>query len=414
MATRNQIDLALSGATGTGSFVGSVSAALTTPNIGTPSAGVLTNCTGLPVGSITGLGTNVATWLATPSSANLAAAVTDETGSGALVFATSPTLVTPALGTPASGVLTNCTGLPVAGGGTGKATFTAYSVVCAGTTATGAFQNVAGVGTANQVLTSNGAGALPTWQTISVVEASAVVTNINQVGHGFAVNDVVRLSGVSTYTKAQADSAANAEAIGIVVAVAGVDDFTLQQAGHATGLGALTANTVYYLSESVAGALTATEPSSAGEFSKPMLITDTTTSGWVVPYRATEITAGTPVEYDIAFNAGFTSAAVAEDVAVQSYSQVVMARTGSFVGEAGYVDTAPTGADLILDIEKNGVSIYNTKPEFAAAANTLTAGVLKTDGTEDFVSGDRVTFKITQVGSTEPGEGVRFTLKGEV
>jgi hypothetical protein len=47
--------------------------------------------------------------LGTPSSANLAAAVTDETGSGALVFATSPTFVTPALGTPASGNLANCT-----------------------------------------------------------------------------------------------------------------------------------------------------------------------------------------------------------------------------------------------------------------------------------------------------------------
>lgn len=46
------------------------------------------------------------------TSAELAAIVTDETGSGALVFATSPTLVTPALGTPASGTLTNCTGLP--------------------------------------------------------------------------------------------------------------------------------------------------------------------------------------------------------------------------------------------------------------------------------------------------------------
>lgn len=61
------------------------------------------------------LGTGVATFLATPSSANLASAVTDETGSGALVFATSPTLVTPALGTPASGTLTNCTGLPTTG-----------------------------------------------------------------------------------------------------------------------------------------------------------------------------------------------------------------------------------------------------------------------------------------------------------
>jgi hypothetical protein len=44
---------------------------------------------------VSGLGSNVATFLATPSSANLASAVTDETGSGALVFATSPALVTP-------------------------------------------------------------------------------------------------------------------------------------------------------------------------------------------------------------------------------------------------------------------------------------------------------------------------------
>lgn len=61
------------------------------------------------VGNITGLGTGVATWLATPSSSNLASAVTDETGSGALVFATSPSLVTPVLGTPTSGNLSNCT-----------------------------------------------------------------------------------------------------------------------------------------------------------------------------------------------------------------------------------------------------------------------------------------------------------------
>jgi len=61
----------------------------------------------LPVASggtgITSFGTGVATFLGTPTSANLKAAVTDETGSGALVFADSPTLVTPALGTPASG-----------------------------------------------------------------------------------------------------------------------------------------------------------------------------------------------------------------------------------------------------------------------------------------------------------------------
>jgi CBS domain-containing protein len=47
---------------------------------------------------VSGLGTGVATFLATPSSANLASAVTDETGTGALVFANTPTLVTPELG----------------------------------------------------------------------------------------------------------------------------------------------------------------------------------------------------------------------------------------------------------------------------------------------------------------------------
>lgn len=91
----------------------------------TPSANLPMNAkklTGLAAGTAAGdsvryeqvvltsaLGTNVATFLATPSSANLAAALTDETGSGAAVFATSPTLVTPVLGTPSSGTLSSCT-----------------------------------------------------------------------------------------------------------------------------------------------------------------------------------------------------------------------------------------------------------------------------------------------------------------
>lgn len=62
------------------------------------SAGGALTVAQLATTDLTGLGANVATWLATPTSANLAAAVTDETGSGAAVFATSPTLVTPVLG----------------------------------------------------------------------------------------------------------------------------------------------------------------------------------------------------------------------------------------------------------------------------------------------------------------------------
>lgn len=69
---------------------------------------------------ITSFGSGIATFLGTPSSSNLAAAVTDETGSGGLVFGISPTLTTPNLGTPSAATLTNSTGLPLTTGVTGN------------------------------------------------------------------------------------------------------------------------------------------------------------------------------------------------------------------------------------------------------------------------------------------------------
>ena len=141
---------------------------LTRDGQSTPSADLPMNAkklTGLAAGASNGdsvryeqvvltasLGANVNTFLATPSSANLAAAVTGETGTDALVFANTPTLVAPILGTPTSGNLTSCTADGTNAIGyknipqTGSDKTTAYTLV------TGDVGKYVGVGTSGSIV----------------------------------------------------------------------------------------------------------------------------------------------------------------------------------------------------------------------------------------------------------------------
>ena len=168
---------------------------LVTPALGTPASGVLTNCSGLPLASgVSGFGTGVATFLATPSSANLRAALTDETGTGSAVFATSPTIATPTLTSPTMtapvlGVATG-TSLSTTGNqtitGTGKqgyATGSGGAVVQATSKSTGVTLN-----TSNGQITMNAASLAATsivsfTLTNSVIEAGDIIV-MNHISGG--------------------------------------------------------------------------------------------------------------------------------------------------------------------------------------------------------------------------------------
>jgi len=240
--------------------------------------------------------------------------------------------------------------------------------------------------------------ALPTATSIQFLVAPPVDSIIRCLHLGFQSTVGVPSDGTVTTAKLAANSVTSAKILdGTIVGTDFADN-------------SITA--VKIVAQSITEAKivpnTITSISIANETITGNQIADDAIDGTKVAGNPTAFGAAFGWPYDISFIAGYSSATLAQAVVVQTFGEMVMARTGIFEGEVGYIDTVCTGQALICDVLKNGTSIYSTKPQFAISTNAMTAGVLSTTA---FVSGDRITFKVTQIGSGVAGSGVRFMLK---
>jgi hypothetical protein len=137
-----------------------------------------------------------------------------------------------------------------------------------------------------EVLTTNGSNVL-SW-TASSGGGAGTTLDVNQTTHGLAVRDVVYHTG-SAWAKAKAD-ADSTLGIAVVTSVTDTDNFTLALSGffEETSHG-LTAGQFYFLSDSTAGLLTSTEPST---YSNPLLFVYDANNYIVIPYRPAQVDAG--------------------------------------------------------------------------------------------------------------------------
>jgi hypothetical protein len=115
--------------------------------------------------------------------------------------------------------------------------------------------------------------------------------HVHQHSHPFVAGDVIYCSGANTYAKALADAAATSDVVGVVSVDVGTDDFIYCAAGKMlTGVPAVAAGSVLFLSDTTAGALTITEPTAVGHISLPVaIVTENAVSMIVYSWRGAEI-----------------------------------------------------------------------------------------------------------------------------
>jgi hypothetical protein len=217
-----------------------------------------------------------------------------------------------------------------------------------------------------------------------------ITKEITQTSHGFGVQDFIGWSG-GTYNLAIADGSYDGEFIGLVSCVPDVNTFCVTQAGYVEGLTGLVANTTYFLSPTTSGLITATEPSGNGEISKAVLLANSTTSGWVLPYIGYVISTGS-TSVSTAANGLTDNGGIVElggslcrdtDIDVNSYSLSI----SGLAGKTTETNAIFVGADgtLVTGTTSSGCGVYTSNSPATCTVGGISAGTVLTGQTLEYL-----------------------------
>ena len=153
------------------------------------------------------LGTGIQTFLAIPTSSNLAAAISDEVGSSSLVFSNNPTITNAVL----TGTLTLTTPLITVNGGTGINSYNTGDILYASAANT---LSKLGIGSAGQVLTVS--SGIPSWGSNGLYSLNGITSGAHVFATGSSGTDFNISSAGSTHTFNIPDAGATATTRGLV------------------------------------------------------------------------------------------------------------------------------------------------------------------------------------------------------
>lgn len=351
------------------------------------------------------------------------------------------------------GGATGATGPTGATGATGSSGTTGATGSAGATGATGA----TGVGSTGA---TGATGATGSAGSTGATGAGVATLDVHQVGHGFAAGQIVRFSSATGYVLAQADTAAHAEVVGIVDSVAGSNDFTLRTGGDIGGLTGLSAPTVWFLSAATGGLLTATEPSTIGQVSKPQLWAVAGTTGIYYNMRGQVVTGSASTGPTGATGStgatgatgagvtgptgpgggatgptgptGPTGAANTQVVMLKVYDDTTAMTTGdgkvifrvpaalnglNLTAVSAYVTTAPsaTGASPLIQLRNvtDSVDMLSTRITIDAGetdSSTAAVGAVIDTAHDDVATADQISVDIDTAGTNAKGLGLDLTF----